>query len=224
MSIFSNMVGRKIVMAVSGLMMVLFLVFHFLGNTSIFRGPDGINAYAAMLHGLGPFIWTVRLIMISVLLSHVIFGILLTLENWKTRPEKNVKTVRLGSTFMGRTMIWTGLLIGVFIAYHLMHFTFHVTNPDIAASHMSDAAGRPDVFSMVFLSFRQFGIALSYAAALSGLALHLSHGIQSLFQTLGLTRESLMPLLKKAGIVAAFMLFAGFVSIPLSILLGFLNI
>lgn len=221
MTFFSNMVGRKILMAVTGVMMIFFLVVHFLGNTSIFGGPDGINAYAAMLQGLGPFIWAFRFIMVAVLLSHVIFGVMLFLENRKARPVGNVRTKQLSTTFAAQNMIWTGLVIGIFITYHLLHFTFHVTNPDTAAGHLLDAAGRPDVFRMIVLSFQKTGISLVYAVSLTGLALHLSHGIQSLFQTLGLVGESMLPFLKKAGTYAALLFLIGYVSIPLAIFLGF---
>src|SRR5512145_310188 len=104
-------VGRKVLMAVSGFFMLLFVILHLLGNSSIFAGPDGINAYADKLHGLGPFVWAFRLFMLVMLGTHILFGILLTLDNRAANPQKYQVKRMLKTSFAGETMIWTGVLL-----------------------------------------------------------------------------------------------------------------
>lgn len=217
------MVGRKIVMAVSGLMMVLFVAAHLLGNTSIFAGPDGINTYAMKLHELAPLVWSYRLIMVVLFSLHVFYGIQLTLENDKARPQGYAVKKSLSATFAGKNMIWTGSFIGVFLIYHLLHFTFQVTSPEISAGRNLDGLGRPDVFHMVVLSFHRSFIALVYVAAMIALGLHLIHGIQSFFQTLGLNNNRTLPVMVKSGTFAAVIIFLGYAAIPLIILVGLLK-
>jgi succinate dehydrogenase / fumarate reductase cytochrome b subunit len=214
------MVGRKIVMSVTGFSLVVFVSLHLLGNSSFYYGPGGINTYAAMLHGLGPFIWLIRSVMLAFLSLHVFFGIQLTLENRKAKAETYAVTQRLRSTFAGRSMIWTGLMTGAFLVYHLLHFTFYVTNPEISAYRHLDVMGRPDVFMMVVLGFRNQTIAFIYILALMSLALHLTHAIQSMFQTVGLNSERSESFISQAGIFTAIILFLGFIAIPISVVTG----
>lgn len=223
MQFFKSMVGVKVIMALSGLMMVLFVVAHLLGNTSIFAGPDGINAYAAKLREFGPVVWAYRVVMIVLFALHVYFGVQLTLENNKAKPRSYAVRRSLSATFAGKSMIWTGSVIGVFLVYHLLHFTIQVTNPEISAVRNFDAAGRPDVFHMVVLSFRKALIALVYIGALIALAFHLTHGIQSFFQTLGLNNDRTFPVITKSGTLAAIVIFLGYIAIPLIIFAGILK-
>ena len=214
------MVGRKILMSITGFSLVGFVTLHLLGNASIYYGPDGMNTYAETLHGLGPFIWLFRFLMLTFVSLHVFFGIQLTLENRMAKPDTYAVTRRLRSTFAARNMVWSGLLIGAFLIYHLLHFTFHVINPETAASRHLDAMGRPDVFMMVVTGFRTFVVASVYMLALASLALHLTHGIQSMFQSLGMNTERTEPIIGRAGRIAALILFLGFISIPLAIIAG----
>ncbi|HAM52509.1 MAG TPA: succinate dehydrogenase/fumarate reductase cytochrome b subunit [Nitrospiraceae bacterium] len=223
MHFLKSMVGRKIVMAVSGLMMVLFVVAHLLGNTSIFAGPNAINAYAMKLHELVPLLWSYRVVMIVMLSLHFFYGIQLTLENNKAKPQAYTVKKSLSATFAGKTMIWTGLILGAFLVYHLLQFTFQVTNPEISADRNLDPLGRPDVFHMVVLTFQKTLISLIYVAAMIALAFHLTHGIQSFFQTLGLNNDRTLPVIIKSGTVAAVIVFLGFIAIPIIIFVGILK-
>jgi succinate dehydrogenase / fumarate reductase cytochrome b subunit len=117
-------------------------------------------------------------------------------------------------------MIWTGLMTGAFLVYHLLHFTFYVTNPEISAYRHLDIMGRPDVFMMVVLGFRNQTIAFIYILALMSLALHLTHAIQSMFQTVGLNSERSESFLSQAGIFTAIILFLGFIAVPISVVTG----
>jgi succinate dehydrogenase cytochrome b subunit len=204
-------------MGVSGLFMVLFVIVHLLGNSSIFVGPDGINAYAEKLHALGPFVWAFRIFMAAMLVLHVIFGLLLTLENWASNPDKYAVKKMLKATFASETMIWTGLLLLSFIAYHLLQFSFRVT-PDVISGN--DAQGRFDVFTMVRSSLRIAPIAMIYIAAMVTLFLHLSHGIQSIFQTVGLSNDKTLPEYSALGKVLSVIFLLGYSAIPVCILAG----
>ncbi len=220
MTLINNEVGRKIIMAITGLALSMYVVIHMLGNISLFSGPDGINAYAAMLQSLGPFLWIVRFIMAVALALHIVFAILIYLENRAARATKYAVTRRLSATFAGRNMIWTGLLIALYLGYHLLHFTVQVISPEFSASRNPDALGRPDVFSMVVNNFRNVLVSVIYIASMAALGLHLSHGLQSMVQTLGMNLEKTLPIVITIGMVAAFALFLGYVSIPAAIIIG----
>jgi succinate dehydrogenase / fumarate reductase cytochrome b subunit len=219
MRLLSDSIGRKAVVAVTGLCMVLFVVVHLLGNSTIFAGPDGINAYAEKLHGLGPFVWAFRLVMLCLLALHVIFAVLLTLENSAANPGKYAVKKMLKANFASETMIWTGLLLLAFLVYHLLQFTVRVT-PDIVLGN--DAKNRVDVFTMVLTSFRITPIALIYVAAMVTLFLHLSHGIQSIFQSIGLNNDKTMPQFTVLGKLLSALFLIGYSAIPVLILAGIL--
>ena len=219
MRLLSDSIGRKAVVAVTGLFMVLFIVVHLLGNSTIFAGPDGINAYAEKLHGLGPFVLVFRVFMGAILLVHMVFAVLLTLENRAANPGKYAVKKMLKATFASETMIWTGLLLLAFIVYHLLQFTVRIT-PDIVLGN--DAKNRVDVFTMVVSSFRITPIALVYVAAMVTLFLHLSHGIQSIAQSVGLNNDKTMPQFGALGKVLSVIFLVGYSAIPVLILAGIL--
>jgi succinate dehydrogenase / fumarate reductase cytochrome b subunit len=195
MDLLKSSVGKKILMAVSGQMMLLFVIFHVIGNSTVYFG--GLNAYAEQLHDMPLLVWTARLFMLTMFAFHFFFGIKLTLENRVAKPETYAVKKNLRTTFAGKSMIWTGLLIGAFLVYHLLHFTFQVTDPEISSRLMSDAAGRPDLSKMVILGFQSFFIVSIYIFALISMLLHLIHGIGSSFQTLGLNNDKTIPVTTK---------------------------
>ena len=220
MQLLQHTVGRKILMAITGQLMVLFVIVHLIGNSSIFIGPDGINAYAKHLHDLGPLVWLFRLVMLALLTVHVVFGIQLTLENSAANPDAYAVKNRIKATFSSENMIWTGLLLLGFIVYHILHFTARVT-PDIV--HGVDVQGRFDVFKMVTTSFHMGGIAAIYVVAMIVLFFHLSHGIQSFFQTMGWSNDKAQPAFQKVGKVLSIIFLLGYSSIPVFILAGILK-
>ena len=220
MQLLTNAVGRKVLMAASGLLMALFVVVHLLGNSSIFVGPDGINAYAEKLHSLGPLVWIFRAVMLALLVVHVWLGIQLTLENSAVNPQKYAVRKKLKATFSSETMIWTGALLLAFLVYHLLQFTVRIT-PDVVLG--TDAKGRFDVFTMMIGSFRVTAIALVYVAAMITLFLHLNHGIQSIFQTLGLSNDRTLPKYGALGKALSVIFLVGYSAIPVLILAGYLT-
>ena len=211
---------RKILMAGTGILLALFLVGHMLGNLTIFGFYGGINAYAHHIQSLGPLLWLIRLIMFAVLAIHIFFGIVLTVENWKAKPARYQVVVHQRTHFADRTMVYTGLIVLAFAVYHLLHFTLGLTNPELY--HLQDEAGRHDVFSMVVRSFQHSVIALAYAIGLAALFFHLSHGVYSLFQTMGWNNDRLMPATEGFGRGLAIVLLVGFLLIPVTALLGLL--
>jgi succinate dehydrogenase / fumarate reductase cytochrome b subunit len=219
MQLLKSNVGRKVLMAITGVLMILFVIVHLLGNSSIFIGQNGINAYAEHLHSLGPLVWVFRLIMLTLFLVHIIFGIQLTIENSSATPQAYAVTKHLKANFASKNMIWTGLLIACFVVYHLLHFTARVT-PGLVLNMEGE---RFDVFTMVTSSFAAPMTALVYVAAMLVLFLHLFHGAQSFFQTMGWSSDTSLPVVSKTGRVFSFIVFLGYASIPVAILAGILT-
>ena len=220
--LLKNSVGRKLVMALTGFCMAGFVVVHLVGNTAIFLGPEAINFYATKLKSLGPLLWVARGGLLAILAAHIFFGITLTLENNKAKPQNYAVKKRQATTLSSETMIYSGLLILAFVVYHLLHFTVRVTNPDI--SEAVDALGQHDVFFMVVSSFQMIAISAIYIAAMVVLFFHVRHGIHSLIQTFGLNDDKTIPLFKNASLGVAAVLALGFISIPLLIYLGIVKL
>lgn len=223
MNFLKSSVGRKLIMSATGFTLIGFVAIHLFGNTTIYGGPNGINAYAAALHRFPLMVWVFRLTLFTMFSLHVFFAVQLTLENRTAKPQAYAVGNEIRTTLAGRTMIWSGLLIGAFVMYHLLHFTIQVANPGIAAGSHPDAAGRPDVFMMVARSFQNLFISCIYVLAMAALGLHLTHGIQSAFQTMGLNNERTLPIIKTGGTLAALIISLGFMSFPLVIYFGFLR-
>jgi succinate dehydrogenase / fumarate reductase cytochrome b subunit len=219
MRLLSDSIGRKVVMAITGLLMVLFVVGHLLGNLSIFAGADGINTYAAKLHSLPVVVWITRVVMLAAVAFHIVISIQITLENRASSPTAYAVDRKLRATFAGRNMIWTGLILGAFVVYHLFHFTVRSLPGTVL---VQDGQGRFDVFAMVSDAFRHGAIAIVYVVAMLGLFFHLSHGIQSTFQSLGLNNPKTMPGFNTGGRLLSVLFLVGYGSIPVLILVGLL--
>lgn len=218
----TSTVGRKILMAISGQILVCFIIAHIVGNSTIFFHM--LNAYAAGLHHLPLLVWGGRLIILAAFAIHIYYGTMLKLENYAAKPHAYVMSRFRQATFSGRYQIWTGVAVLAFLIYHLLQFTFlFLIDPALAPVSHPDAMGRPDVFTMVVRSFQELGIALAYIIALGALMLHLFHGIQSSFQTWGLTSETTLPVIEKSGLVASIILFLWYCAIPSVIVLGILK-
>jgi succinate dehydrogenase / fumarate reductase cytochrome b subunit len=163
----------------------------------------------------------VRIILLAAVIVHIVATIQLTIENRRAKPKKyRVKTPQ-ASTLASRTMIYSGLLVLCFVVYHLLHFTFQTTNPEFRT--LTDGQGRHDVYHMVILGFRQPLISLFYILALFLLSIHLSHGFASVTQTLGINNRKTSGLISNGGRVLSWLIFAGYVSIPITIQLGILK-
>jgi succinate dehydrogenase / fumarate reductase cytochrome b subunit len=219
MQVTQSSVGRKIIMAVTGTMLIAFVCVHLLGNSSLFFGSAAINAYAQKLHSLGPVVWIFRLVMLGVFAVHIFFGIQLTLENRAATPDKNVQVKRLKTGFAAETMIVSGLVLLAFVVYHLLHFTVRVTNPEIYVP-IEGGHGMVDVFVMMTMGFKQLFSVLLYVIGMGFLFLHVSHGFQSMFQTYGLSNDRTLPVMGNFSKLVGVVLLAGYASIPLLIIFG----
>jgi len=213
MQLFTSSVGRKILMAITGQLMVLFVVVHLIGNSTIFFG--WLNAYAEHLHAFPPMVWAFRLVMLVFVGVHACYGIQITLENQAANPGAYAVNRKLKASFASENMVWTGVLIAIFIIGHISHFTAKLT-PDIVANTLPN--GGIDVFTMVVSSFQHGIVAVLYVVAMIALFLHLKHGIQSFFQTMGWNNDSTLPVISKAGTVVSVIFLIGYSSIPLLIL------
>ena len=222
MQLTQSSVGRKIIMAVTGFVLVAFVCVHLLGNSSVFIGANAINAYAQKLHSLGPFVWVFRLVMLAAFAIHIIFGIQLTLENRAATPDRNVQIKRLKTGFGAETMIVSGLVMLAFVIYHLLHFTVRVTNPEIYVP-LGDH-GMVDVYVMVVKGFHSARPVIIYLVGMSFLFLHVSHGFQSLFQTIGLSNDKSLPVMETISKLVGVVLLVGYISIPLLVVFGLIKI
>jgi succinate dehydrogenase / fumarate reductase cytochrome b subunit len=216
-------IGKKILVAVTGFVSFGYIVGHLAGNLQIFIGPDQINAYAEALHSLGPGLWVIRIVLLVFFVTHIWLGIQLKAENWIAKPQTNQKQKRDKSTIASRTMIYTGLLILAFFVYHILQFTARVT--DSRFEHLAeDAMGRYDVYSMMVLGFQNPWVSFFYIVAILFLAFHLSHGISSMFQSMGWNAPRFQKPLDIIAVTVAVVIFIGFVSIPISILAGWVTL
>ena len=218
MRIFNSTVGRKLLMSISGQLLIIFVLIHLVGNSTIYFG--WINAYAEHLHSLPPVVWIFRAVMLAIVSVHICYGVMLTLENKAANPSTYAVKRQLKASFASENMIWTGLLIAAFIVYHLLQFTVKVT-PDVAWT-----AGVPvvDVYKMVVTSFSNALIAVLYFAAMVMLFLHLSHGIPSFLQTMGWNNDKTIPVYSVGGKVISAFLMLAYISIPATILFGLLKL
>lgn len=211
MILMKSSVGRKILMAVTGLILVSFICVHLLGNMSLFVGADAINAYAAKLHSLGPIVWIFRLVLLAVFAVHVAFGIALTVENSSARPIGYMQKVNETSTFSSRSMIVTGVVILAFVVLHVLHFTGHFWVDGIET--LVDASGRFDVYTMVVQGFNKVAFMLIYLIAMACVFLHVFHGIGSFFQTLGLANDNTLDYVGYFGKLVSFVLVFGYFAV-----------
>ena len=215
--LFSSSIGRKWIVALTGIVLVLFVIGHLLGNLSIFLGPDAMNAYAAFLKSTGELLWVVRIVLLTCVVLHIWFTITLWHENKRARPQKYAVKNELGTTVYARLMRISGLTVLAFVIYHLAQFTWQSFNPEYKT--WLDPQGRHDVYRMVVTAFSCPLVSGFYLLAIGLLGMHLSHGIASLFQTLGITTEKMRPLFEKGGLIVACVIFLGFASIPTAVLL-----
>jgi succinate dehydrogenase / fumarate reductase, cytochrome b subunit len=208
MRALSTSVGKKQLMAISGLLFLLFLTTHLLGNLSIYRGPAAFVAYAENLHALGKLLVMAEVGMAVALFIHVCTAIFLFLENRNARPVKYVVDKSGGGrTFSSETMPYTGLLILVFLAVHLSTFSHHIV--DQTSRNIFQIA--TDVFSKkIYL--------VTYLLSMVVVALHVRHGLWSAFQTVGANHPKYMPFIQKLSLVFAVIVGIGFFSLPLVIL------
>ncbi|MCS6999891.1 MAG: succinate dehydrogenase cytochrome b subunit [Bacteroidota bacterium] len=211
-------VMQKSVVAITGLVMVLFLIAHLSGNLLVFAGPDAINSYAAGLRDVSALLWTARIVLLASLVLHVYFTVRLRQLSREARPIQYRMQRYEASTFASRTMLISGLVIFSYVAFHLAHFTWGKIYPQYyAATYFLDGRGPVhDVYSMVVRSFQEWWISALYIVAVTFVMIHLVHATQSALQTLGIYHKRYVHSIRKASIALAIVLWVGYVLIPLA--------
>jgi len=209
-------VGKKVIMAVTGVILFGFVVGHLLGNLQIFLPPEKINNYAATLRAHPALLWIARITLLVAVVFHTWSSFQLWLLQREARPVSYVKKVNLHSTYASRTMAWSGPIILAFVVFHLLHLTFGTVHP----------GGRfetHNVYNNVVTGFQVWPVSLFYIIAMIMLCYHLYHGLWSMFQTLGITHPVYTPILRVLAKIVAILIAAGNISIPVAILAGMIK-
>jgi succinate dehydrogenase / fumarate reductase cytochrome b subunit len=217
LTFYGTTIGKKVVMAVSGLVVVGWLVAHMLGNVTIFAGREAVNHYAAILAENPPILWGQRLVMILALGFHIHCAFSLWALNSESRPKAYYQRKDLATNYAALTMRYGGLLLLMFIIYHLLHLTVGMT------SHLGYEFDARDVYNNVVLGFSHPAVAGFYILAQVALGMHLYHGIWSLTQTLGAEHPKYDAVREYVPMALTAIIVLGFISIPLSVQLGTLR-
>lgn len=226
--LYESSIGKKVVMAVTGGLLVLFVIVHMLGNLKIYWGPghDGhaakIDVYGEFLRtfahealGHEGFLWIARVVLLLAVIAHLISAYLLTRTSWRARPVGYKKRTPVASTYASRTMRWGGVILGAFIVFHILHFT-------------TGTAGLPyehgQVYRNMVLGFQQPIVSLVYIVAMVFLGLHLYHGVWSGLQTLGVSNPRYQQWRRGLAAVIAVAVAGGNISIPVAVLAGIVHL
>ncbi|HEY8165435.1 MAG TPA: succinate dehydrogenase cytochrome b subunit [Gemmatimonadaceae bacterium] len=209
---YKSAIGKKAVMAVTGVIGIGFLILHVLGNLLAFSGPDAINGYSHLLKSSGELLWLLRGVLIVSLVLHVVAATQLTIQNRAARPIGYAKREAQVATLASRTMRAGGVLLLVFIIVHILHFTTGTLRP---AGVFSTA----DVFGNIIASFRLWWVTLFYVVSMIALGAHLYHGAWSSVRSMGVTQPSDDPLQKRVSLVVALFIWAGFTAVPVAVFL-----
>jgi succinate dehydrogenase cytochrome b subunit len=221
-NLMRSSIGAKIVMAITGVGLFLFVIAHLLGNLQVFMGQDVINDYGVLLRRVPELLWAVRIGLLTFVILHIVASIRVSHMNRTARTERYAMHRKQETGVAAQTMLWGGLLILAYAVYHLLHFTFRSVNASY--SNLEDAMGRHDVYSMMIGSFQNPVISVTYIAAMIVLGLHLSHGIGGFLQTLGWGHPRYRAGMRRLGPIVATLIAAGYISIPVAVLLGILRL
>lgn len=219
-SFWSSTIGKKIVMAVTGLIGIGFVIGHMLGNLQAFEGPEKINAYGRFLHHtVGTELWIVRLVLIAAVVLHVVAAVQLTRLSQSARPVDYKRKKAQTATIASRTMRYGGLLLLIFIIVHILQFTTR----SFPGYDAMDPAGGIDVYANLQTAFHNPWWVLFYAVAMLALAMHLYHGAWSSVRTIGASKPSPHPLKRGLSLLVAVVVAGGFVLIPFAVFFGVLR-
>lgn len=212
---FEATIAKKAVVAITGVAMFGFVTGHLLGNLQVFLGPERLNAYSAFLKSNMELLWGARIGLLICLFAHIYFTLQLFQIKNQARPVAYAKKDNSHSSIAARTMYLSGPVILAFVIYHLLHLTFGAVHP-----HFSEH----DVYANVVYGFLQWPVAISYIVAVGLLCFHLSHGLYSMFQTLGFSHPVYTPRIKRVSRAIAVLFFLGYASIPVGVLTGVIRL
>jgi succinate dehydrogenase / fumarate reductase, cytochrome b subunit len=214
LTFYSTSIGKKVVMAITGLILFGFVIGHMLGNLQVFMGANQMNAYAAMLKANATLLWGVRIVLLVAVILHIVAAVQLTRMSQRSRPEGYHYKDVIQADYAARTMRWSGPIIAVFVIYHLLHFTTGSVHPRFDVH---------DVYRNVISGFRVWPVSLFYIIAMVALAFHLWHGVWSMFQTLGLINPKSDKIIHRLAAIGTLALVIGFISIPMAVLAGLIS-
>jgi len=224
MALWRSQIGKKIVMAVTGIVLIGFVIAHMIGNLKLFEGANEINAYSRFLREVGQpelsygqLLWLVRIVLLVCVALHIIAALQLTRMSWAARPDGYTVKRELETTFAGRMMRWGGVVLAAFIIFHLFHMTGGLVGFEPGQfRHLA-------VYQNVLAAFAVWPVAIFYIVAMGALCLHLTHGIWSMLQTLGWSTARNEATLKIVSDVIGIAVFLGFSSVPVAVLAGWLH-
>ena len=216
--LFQSSVGRKYVMGITGIALFLFVIAHMIGNLQIYLGPEAINAYAETLQGMQGLLWIARIGLLAIVILHIVSALQLAAVNRRARPTRYDRGKPPAASYASRTILLSGIIILAFIIFHLLHFTIGLVDPNLL--QLRDHLGRHDVYGMMIRGFSNPLVSIFYIVAMALLCLHLSHGVSSAFQSLGLRSSRTLRIFQRIATISAVVIFIGNCSIPLAILAG----
>jgi succinate dehydrogenase / fumarate reductase cytochrome b subunit len=222
--VFSSSLGKKYIMAVSGCVLFLFVIGHLAGNLQVFLGQESINRYGHFLQTNPELIWPARCFLLLMIVLHIWSATKMSLENKAARPVQYAQYRPVASTYASRTMLMSGSIIFIFVIYHLLHFTAQVQYINFTHGSFADFVDpekRHDIYKMMVVGFRVWYVSAFYIVGMALLCLHLSHGASSMFQSMGWRNEAYRGVLDKLARWVALLIFIGYASIPIAIMLGY---
>lgn len=221
-ALYRTSIGKKAVMAVTGIILYIFMIFHIYGNLKVFEGREKFNAYSDYLRAVGnpiffrtELLWAIRVVLLASVILHIVAAAQLTRQSVTGRPVRYVNKKETDATFASRTMRWGGLVIFFFIIYHILDLTVGVAH--------SGAYQRGDVYGNVVSGFSHWYVTLFYILAMIALGFHLYHGVWSMFQTLGVNRRKYNRFFRGLATVSALLIAGGGIAVPLAVLTGIVS-
>jgi len=209
---YESTIGKKVVMAVTGVILFGYVLGHMLGNLQIFLGAEAINSYAHFLHSHEGALWMARVVLLASVVLHIIASVQLWVQNNRARPAAYVRKRDVPTSYAARTMKWSGPIIAFFVIFHVLH----LTSGDIVPLYPETAPNSPDAYDNVITGFQHPAIAIFYIVAVILLSMHLYHGLWSMFQSVGFHHRRYTPQLQKGAAIFAIVVAIGYISIPVA--------
>jgi succinate dehydrogenase / fumarate reductase cytochrome b subunit len=207
---YESTIGKKAIMAVTGLILFGFLIAHMLGNLQVFLGRDVMNHYAETLHANAPLLWTARVVLLISVGLHIWASLQLARLKREARPVAYVKRANVSSSWASRSMMLSGPVIAAFVILHILHLTTGTVHPQFIELQ---------AYENLVTGFQQVPFAVIYVAVMLLVGFHLSHGVWSMFQSVGFSHPRYTPFIKRVASVVSWVLIAGFISVPVAVLL-----
>jgi succinate dehydrogenase / fumarate reductase cytochrome b subunit len=218
LTLYRSSIGKKAIMALTGLIGIGYVILHMTGNLKVFQGPEHFNEYAEFLRTVGSplipergLLWAIRVILLAAVVLHIMAAYQLTRMDWSGRPVHYARRKDVQASFASRTMRWGGVIIVLFLLYHIADLTLGIVHPNFVAG---------DAYHNFVADFQVWWVTLFYVVAVVALGFHLYHGFWSMFQTLGLNNRTYNRLLRGLALLIALALTAGFAAGPLGVLFG----